>query len=202
MTSPPSGLYQFPGPAKVTHDPIWTQNVAVLWQRWHDFFPRPQHTTAERVNAAVRFIAFASLLVFAYNRRPKYLLFGGVCVAIVTLAYDARKIVSLEDEMELRAAGCVRPTRDNPFGNYLVTDDPARAPACPYESVASEIRDFFNVGLPRNAGDVYERENSQRQFYRNPVTESIPNTKVFGDFLYGHGANCKQDSSVCTGWRP
>ena len=98
---------------------------------------------------------------------------------------------------------CVLPTASNPFGNFLLTDHadrPDRAPACEYDFVKDDIRREFNDGLPRNVGDVYERQNSQRQFYTMPNTRSLPDTKAFAEFLYGNSGGCKQDPSKCTGY--
>lgn len=186
--------------ATVVHDPVWHEDVSVLFKRWYDFFPCARHTTAERVNAVVRFCAYAGLLLYIHNRRAKYIVFGLVAGAIVTLAHNSKLIHSAEDELELRQASCVRPTPDNPFANFLITDDPSRLPACPFESTADLTRQYFNQGLPRNLEDYHEKENSQRQFIRMPVTESVPNTKVFRDFLYAHAPSCKENATVCTGY--
>lgn len=186
--------------SKVRRDPIWHRDIAVLWARWDDFFPRASQTTAERINAAVRFFIYASAILFAYNQKYKYVLFGLVCIGVVTFMYDDKLVTSPEDLFEISESNnCVRPTKNNPFGNYLLSDNPNRPAACPYEQVANETKLAFNDGLFRNVADVYERENSQRQFYRMPVTTAIADTKAFADFLYGHHVSCKDKSEKCTG---
>lgn len=81
-------------------------------------------------------------------------------------------------------AACVRSTPDNPFANFLPADDPGRPPACSYDSMEGEIRANFNRGLFRNAYDVYERENSQRQFTIMPVTTAAADVGAFAEFCY------------------
>jgi hypothetical protein len=108
--------------------------------------------------------------------------------------------VSLSQSGE--AVACSRPTPHNPFGNmtaYDIATNPNRPPACPYDDVKEEQRAYFNKGLVRNLTDVYERENSQRQFYTVPVSQSIPDTKSFANFLYAEGLkrSCKADPLVC-----
>ena len=186
--------------SKVRRDPIWHRDIRVLWSRWDDFFPRASQTTTERINAVVRFFIYASAALFAYNHKFKYVLFGLVSIGIVTFMYDEKLVTSPEDLFELNASNnCVRPTKNNPFGNYLLSDHPERPPACPYDQVEKETKLAFNDGLFRNVADVYERENSQRQFYRMPVTTAIADTKAFADFLYGHHKSCKENSEQCTG---
>ena len=81
----------------------------------------------------------------------------------------------------------------------LLTDlgKPDKPPACAYDTVRDEVRDNFNAGLFRNATDVYERENSQYQYYTMPVTTGIPDTTAFRNFLYGGMRSCKQDAAAC-----
>lgn len=102
---------------------------------------------------------------------------------------------------------CTASTPDNPFGNMLLSDlndRPDRAPACKYDDQAELIRQNFNRGLVRNAYDVYEKENSQRQWMTMPVTASAPDTVAFAHFCYGNAGRttCKEDPSKCTGAFP
>ncbi len=102
-----------------------------------------------------------------------------------------------------KAKTCTRSTPSNPFGNVLLTeygDDPHRPEACAYETQRDEVRANFNKNFPRNMTDVYEVENSQRQFMTMPVTTGIPDTAAFAEFVYGSGLRgCKYDNSKCTG---
>ena len=185
----------------ISRDPIWHQDISVLWRKWDQFFPRATQTTAERINSIVRFMLYTSIALFAYNRKFKYVLFALLSAGVVTYMYDGTVATMPDDAFELKdATECVKPTKDNPFGNFMLTDNPARPPACGYEEVKDQTRAAFNEGLFRNADDIYERENSQRQFYRMPVTTSIPNTKAFADFLYGHHVSCKEKAVMCTGY--
>lgn len=183
-------------------DKIWYEDVAVLPRRWTEFFPAIDQSSAERVNALVRLIFYASLAVFAYNRQPRTLVFGAAVIAMVSFAFGSRQeSFPTKPSAPLVAAGnakCLKPTKDNPFANTLLTDlGKNREPACQYDSVKDDIRKNFNEGLFTNSLDVYERENSQRQFYTMPVTTGIPDTAAFSQFLYGGMTSCKEDSKHC-----
>lgn len=102
---------------------------------------------------------------------------------------------------------CTRSTPSNPFANVLLTDladNPGRAPACKYDEHQAEIRDNFNRGLVRNVYDIYEKENSQRQFMTMPVTTALPDTVAFANWCYGSAARptCKEVPGKCTGAFP
>jgi hypothetical protein len=188
-------------------DPVWYNDVAVLWKdgRLREFFPAVDQTPEERVNALVRLIAYASVLSFAYNNHLRTLVIGGGIIAVVSLAFkpnrNERYPSSATDPVTtaqaLGSPPCTKPTRDNPFGNFLLTDDTSRAPACMYDDVKDDVHKHFNEGLIRNATDVYQKENSQRQFMTMPVTSTIPDTAAFANFLYGGMRSCKVDPSYC-----
>lgn len=102
---------------------------------------------------------------------------------------------------------CTLSTPNNPFANMLLSDlasNPGRPPACKYDQHKDLIRHNFNRGLVRNAYDVYEKENSQRQWMTMPVTTSAPDTIAFAQFCYGNAGRptCKEDPSRCTGAFP
>ncbi len=132
-----------------------------------------------------------------------HLLFGLALAVVVTLVSPKKEPMENEkktDTVESKAKVCVRPTRDNPFGNNLLTDPADRAAACTYEDVKDEQRTAFNVGLMRNMTDVYEQANSQRQFMTLPVTTKIADTQAFAQFAYGTGSTCKENAMKCTGY--
>lgn len=200
--SPP----QLPPLEPVQGDPVWYEDVGVLLARWTEFYPRPDHTTEERVNALVRLTLYATLAAWAYNRQPRTLVLGAGVIAVLSFAFSSRQGVASGAAPgaaagRLLAVGgqCTPPTRDNPFANVLLTDlgKPSRPPACAYDTVKDAVKSNFNAGLVRNASDIYERENSQHQFYTMPVTTTIPDTAAFSNFLYGGMRSCKTDAAAC-----
>ncbi len=193
-------------------DPVWYDDVGVLYENYDDFFPRADHTEAERLNSFVRLVAYASLAAFLVRLDVKYLLIGAVVIGVATMAFKNSSMFMMRPEpfanvrpasVQKAKAKCSRPTPENPFSNMTVgtlVSEPTRAPACSYDDagVASEIRRNFNRGLYRNLEDVYEVENSQRQFYTMPVTTSAPDTIAFAEFLYGsRGKTCKELPEKC-----
>lgn len=184
-------------------DKAWYRDVSVLWRHPTEFFPGPDQSSEERINALVRLLLYVSIAAFAYNRNAKTLVLGGAAIAVVSLAFSGAEPfphAEVIQTAESRPGACTAPTKDNPFANMLLSDlakDPNRSAACPYDSVKDDIRKHFNDGLIRNALDVYENENSQRQWYTMPVTNGIPDTGKFADFCYGNMKSCKSDQTQC-----
>jgi len=102
---------------------------------------------------------------------------------------------------------CVKPTTDNPFMNFnQITDDRYRPPACKSfddKEIKKEIEDKFNYNLYRDVGDLYSKNNSQREFYTVPSTEVINDQTSFAKWCYYQGSTCKEDGIRCAPqWSP
>ncbi len=102
---------------------------------------------------------------------------------------------------------CVEPTTDNPFMNFNnITDDRDRPPACKSfdnDVVKKKIEENFNYNLYRDVGDLYSKNNSQREFYTMPNTKSVNDQNSFARWLYETGPTCKEDGIKCAPeWSP
>ena len=194
---------------------IWYENIHVLFDGNNalDFWPTKLQSYEQKFNAVTRFIIYAGAALSLYFKSKFHIL---VALALVTLMalLAARGLIKKENFKTLPARhnnpnymkrvpeDCTAPTTENPFGNILINEykeNPTRAPACPVEDVENEMKRKFVDGLYRDVGDVYERENSQRQFFTMPNT-SIPNDQMsFAKWLFFKDGNCKNDQMLCTG---
>jgi hypothetical protein len=95
---------------------------------------------------------------------------------------------------------CRKPTKDNPFMNPPISDLNTPSPeACNAddEKIQNSITKAFRRDLYMDIDDVFERMNSQRQFYTVPNT-SIPNQQTeFAQWLYRVPQTCKEDQEQC-----
>lgn len=97
---------------------------------------------------------------------------------------------------------CKRPTEDNPFMNPTLNDFTKEFPpqACNIEDddIKTEIDDNFNKNLFKDISDLFEKQNSQRQFYSIPGS-SVPDTITFANWLYSPENTCKSNQVKCVG---
>ena len=103
-----------------------------------------------------------------------------------------------ETDSFLQDKVCVTPTVDNPFMNINLTDyqDKPNRVVCDdlldNKQVQSDIEQKFMKNLYQDTGDIWNKNNSQRQFYTMPNT-TIPNKqKDFALWLYNRGPTCKE----------
>lgn len=101
-------------------------------------------------------------------------------------------------DAERKKTQCKKSSLVNPFANHLLSDPMSMDTACPYESQKDEVDTHFKHNLMQDSDDIYEKQNSQRQFYSMP-TGSIPDTRAFAMFLAGGKIEptCKEASKYC-----
>lgn len=109
---------------------------------------------------------------------------------------------NLDDYTDYEKAMCRKPTKDNPFMNPLLNDIttypelPPVACNADDEEIKDKIVDCYNEDLYRDVSDLFERQNSQRQFYTVP--QMYPNDqKAFAEWCYKNDNICKVDQSKC-----
>lgn len=106
---------------------------------------------------------------------------------------------------------CREPILENPFMNPTITDyntnyNPMTTSAVvpcneDDEEIKDDIRVNFNHNLFRDVEDIWEKENSQRQFYTLPNTGVPNNREGFQNWLFGNmpsGKNVQSRGSIHT----
>jgi len=107
---------------------------------------------------------------------------------------------SLDEIRTYESSKCRKPTEENPFMNPSVDDfNKENVPvACNAddEDIGKEIRSSFNADLYRDIEDVFDKKNSQRQFFT--IAHNIPNDQeAFARWCYKFPATCKTDQERC-----
>ena len=110
---------------------------------------------------------------------------------------------SLDEFRIYEKSKCRKPTKDNPFMNPSVDDYNKSSPAAcnaDDEDINDDIELKFNEDMYRDLEDVYNRKNSQRQFFT--VANTIPNDmEAFARWCYKMPENCKTDQSRCLNYQ-
>lgn len=199
----------------------WYNNIDVLFdsKKILEFWPMKHHTKHEKFNAMTRFMLYAGGIL-SVTKDTSYYFVLSVFLVIIMSVFSSRKSGGFSDRketivkkhiskhlnpkhMKIVEEDCKKPTDENPFSNVLMneyTDDVNRPPACPIEDVAEDVKTKFMKGLYSDIHDIYDNENSQRQFYSTPNTQ-IPNDQVnFAKWCYMKDSNCKVDPAKCTGF--
>jgi hypothetical protein len=141
-----------------------------------EFFPSRDATDAERLDAVIRFVVYASVAVSVYRQDVVAMLAGIAVIGSILVLFPG-------GEGMFGGSGKKNvPTPDNPFTNVLANEY-STSKARPSSTHLAQV--YFDRGLPREISDVYHKRASDRQFVTMPVTDNIPDTLAFRNFLYG-----------------
>lgn len=183
-------------------DPIWFQQPAVLFSidKIIKFFPDEDDTYNEKMNSVVRFSIYLSVILIIIKNNYLYIyIFLIACLATFLLSKNNSNSENLTNQNEKQK--CEQPTVNNPFMNVLISDykyNPKRKACKINRDVEKKMSQRFNHNLYKDVGDVYEKSNSQRQYYTMPST-TIPNDQnSFARWLYKVPTTCKSgDGNQC-----
>jgi len=202
----------------VKSDPFWTNNPSILISsgRAVEFVPTSDMSRSEKLNAMSRFSLYLGFLLFIIYSDVIYL---SIPLISCALFYFIDKNYP-DNPKQLGSgagtgAGCAsnmcgakssdyqHPTQENPFMNVLLTDyvnNPKRSPAANIEdvNVRADMEKMFEFGLYKDVDDIWNRNNSQRQYYTNPST-TIPNDRdSFMNWCWNTPYVCKDgDQMAC-----
>jgi hypothetical protein len=157
-----------------------------------EFWPTGKQSPKDRVAATTRFIIYASILIWLFNRDGRVFALGGLVLAIlyyltvtnmVSGGSGLRPAYADGVQSSIFRTEVTMPTLDNPMGNVLMTDyvdQPDRPAAAWYPSVKQEVGNEWAKIHP------FERKrDAERNFYTMPST-TIPNDQTaFAEASYG-----------------
>jgi hypothetical protein len=200
------------------NDPFWSEDPKILVnsKRLIEFVPTSDMTWKERLNSLTRLFLYAGLLLMMYLGKtwPIYISLAGVMMTLFLFRFGPKPTVTNRNAPTSHPTvdspnpyippdqpECIPPTRNNPFMNVLQNeyiDNPTRPPACDYEEVKDDVERNWNYNLYRDVGEaLWDRNNSQRQWFTMPWT-TIPNDQgAFANWLYRTGPVCKTDQTAC-----
>lgn len=200
---------------EVMSDPFWLDQPSILFQsdRLNQFFPTYTMTFIEKLNSISRLAIYLGVALYIVSSNYNWL-YLAILVPIFTIfMYKSQKdnietyfnnydsLDNAINESELLTPETTKPTVNNPFMNFnLIVDDRTRSKATESwnnSDVMNDIDNKFNYNLYRDSGDLYNKNNSQRQFYTAPCTQVVNDQNTFAKWLYGTQPTCKEKGIYC-----
>ena len=188
-------------------DPFWITDIKIIIEsnRLSEFIPLKDLSFNRKLNSIVRFCLYLGLILSVLKRNYLYLyitFFGFILTYIIYTFSDNKEKFLGEAEYLSNLNNCQLPNNQNPFMNVLLTDDRQRKKACDTNNkkIRKMIKKKFKRNIYNDVDDVYNRNNSQRQFYTMPST-TIPNDQdSFQNWLYKIPKTCKEgNGNQCVG---
>lgn len=158
---------------------IWFKNPTILFQgdTWTKFVPTKDMTTAEALNAVLRFSTYFSLMLFVATGVSGYVMAIPIMMISTMLLYNlfpnGKTIESFIASADTSVAPeYTMPSKENPFMNVLLTeinDNPDRADAAPTNrrDVKHEIYKSFQAtsDIYMDTTDLFDQAQAMRTFH-------------------------------------
>ena len=203
------------------YTPFWFDNISVLYEKDNLFevFPSKRYDIVRKLNAIMRLSIYFGIIMYLIDRENnKNYLGAPIIVGLFTWVIhnkykethinyvkdqsmsDTLPDLSLINDLETE---CRIPTKNNPFMNPGINEygndsisPPKSCPSYNNKSIQRRVEDMFNDELYRDVNDVFNKNNSQRQFYTVPGNQ-IPNDQgSYAQWLYGRPPSCKEGNQV------
>ena len=201
-------------------DPFWFDDFTVLYnpKNLTKFYPSQYMTYEEKLNSTVRFCFYFAFLIFLYKGNSNMLYVPIISLLLTYYLWKSIPVETFKYNEAFNGSAYVNdlaPTYDNPFMNpNLIVQDPKTYLQKAKKQVKfdvnhhidtnadikikEEVEDRFKARLYQSTSDVFNKENSQRQFYHVP-SRTYPNDQgAFAKWCYGVDKTCKSgDSPAC-----
>jgi hypothetical protein len=194
---------------KSKKEQIWFKNPKTFISKPFDFIPTSSMTTTEMLNACMKLALYITIILVCMQKHEKgmFILFMTIILTVFIFHIHG---VEKGSYTYTKNVNVIRPTEHNPFMNITLDEyntSVSREIENAYEGdvyendkIKKAVSDAFGTKLHSNTNDIFNKYNSQRQFYTMPVT-TIPNKQnELAKWLYKmDGKTCKEgNQSKCT----
>tara|TARA_A100001015_G_scaffold243848_1_gene279020 strand:- start:717 stop:1379 length:663 start_codon:yes stop_codon:yes gene_type:complete len=197
---------------------FWLNDLNVLFNRnsLFEIIPYTNMNLNSKLNAVFRLSIYFSLIMYFFKKNYRYLviiLIVGILTIIVSKNHSKLNIennnnnnsplniINTDSNNNSDAQGCKLPTKTNPFMNPTFSDYESGnlMKACnSYDNsvVRSMEEEYFNNDLYRDVSDIFNKENSQREFYTMPVNSIINDSIKFANWCYKTPPTCGEGNAI------
>ena len=198
--------------------PYWFDSPSVIFDKNDilDVIPDNFIPTSKNINSILRLSIYFSIVFYVlfYN---KCFLFTPLLIMIITYIWyiidkktknnnktKNNKKENFENDIK-RENISTMPTNNNPFMNFNYTTDSCRkkpsykAFVCENdenEKVKEDIESKFDIRLYKDTSDIFNRRNSQREFYTRAY-DCVPDQTSFSKWCFKTGPTCKEQGVYC-----
>lgn len=172
---------------------------------WFKIIPEKDMSHDDQINAIVMFSIYFALLILLIKQdfRGLYVLLFVLILTYFLKQHLNREAFQNKKDLDkinvvkhkMHNDYCTKPTENNPFMNVNMNDYtkfPNRPKACIISDVQDDVDKYFDKNLPRNQGDIYHKNASDRQYYSMPSTSIPNNLDDFKSFVYNINPTLKQ----------
>ena len=201
--------------------PFWFNDISILFNKNYllEIIPLKSYDFNRKLNAILRFTIYYGILLYILKNDKNVLCLPFITVVITVFLNKTNKkgrentaMANSKNVRDNHGSETVnkmveeidddvfrKPDIDNPMMNMNVFDlyDDKRAiPTYDNPGVEKVVEDKWNDGLYQDSDDLFGRNNSQRQWYTMPNTESMNRQTEFAKWCYKTPPTCKEGNGL------
>jgi len=201
--------------------PFWFKDISILYNKNYllEIIPKKEYDFSRKLNSVVRFAVYYSILLYIFKRDGNILCFPFITIVITVFLHrtnrdetndDAMKGLmsskghtSMEDIdamiMDINKDIFREPDDDNPMMNQNTFDlyeNKKAVPTYNNPGMKRKVEETLDNGIFKDSNDLFNRRNSQRQWYTMPNTEAMNKQTEFAKWCYMTPPTCKEGNGL------
>jgi hypothetical protein len=158
------------------------------------FWPSSRQSAKDRIASTVRFVLYASVIVYLMTSDPRVIILAGLVIGTLYVLNQGGMVA----DGNVRAAfgddrifgGVTMPTSDNPWMNTLMADDRDRPPSAFYPTVRKDVQSIWDKIHP-----FARQKDAMRNFYTVPENDQT----AFAQSAHGvpFSPMCRDTPGMC-----
>ena len=201
--------------------PFWFKDISILYNKNYllEIIPKKEYDFNRKLNAVVRFTIYYGILLYIFKRDKNILCLPFITVVITVYLHKTSKDDKQDDNFKglMNAKGSTNlseidmmideintdvyriPEIDNPMMNQNTFDLYENKKAIPtYNNpgVKRKVEETLDSQVFKDSNDLFNRRNSQRQWYTMPNTEAMNKQTEFAKWCYMTPPTCKEGNGL------
>ena len=201
--------------------PFWFKDISILYDKNYlmEIIPKKEYDFNRKLNAVVRFTIYYGILLYIFKRDKNILCLPFITVVITVYLHKTSKDDKQDDNFKglMNTKGSTNlseidmmideintdvyriPEIDNPMMNQNTFDLYENKKAIPtYNNpgVKRKVEETLDSQVFKDSNDLFNRRNSQRQWYTMPNTEAMNKQTEFAKWCYSTPPTCKEGNGL------
>ena len=201
--------------------PFWFKDISILYNKNYllEIIPKKEYDFNRKLNAVVRFTIFYAILLYIFRKDKNILCLPFITIVITVFLHKTSKSEGQDKAMdnlmnvtnktkldeidlmidEINTDVFREPTIDNPMMNqnvFELYDDKEAIPTYNNPGVKRVVEETLDSQIFKDSNDLFNRRNSQRQWYTMPNTEAMNKQTEFAKWCYMTPPTCKEGNGL------
>tara|TARA_B100001121_G_scaffold21242_1_gene16542 strand:+ start:95 stop:781 length:687 start_codon:yes stop_codon:yes gene_type:complete len=201
--------------------PFWFKDISILYDKNYllEIIPKKEYDFSRKLNAVVRFSVYYSILLYIFKRDTNILCFPFITIVITVFLHKTNKDeknddamkglmsskshTSMEDIdmmiMDINKDVFREPDEDNPMMNqnyFDLYENKKAVPTYNNPGMKRKVEETLDASIFKDSNDLFNRRNSQRQWYTMPNTEAMNKQTEFAKWCYMTPPTCKEGNGL------